>query len=224
MIFSVKRLHSVKGVLTCHLQSKPPKPCGHPEIVIAIMSFFGSKVSHIQSVLNKYYPNPPVPLNNCNNFTFLVAVILSAQSTDGKVNAATKELFKRASTPQIMAQMDVNDIESIIKPVGLAPTKALHISKLSKILIEKFDGAVPCTYSDLESLPGVGHKTASVVMSQIFGEPAFPVDTHVHRLALRWGLSKEVKSPTKVQQDLCGLFPREHWNKVRFVLCYNFVF
>lgn len=168
----------------------------------------------IQKILNKLYPNPPVPLNSSDTFTFLIAVVLSAQTTDGKVNEVTKELFNLAPTPHIMATMSPQHVESIIRTVGLAPRKAQNIVNLSKILLDKFNGQVPCTYEDLESLPGVGHKTASVVMSQSFGEPAIAVDTHVHRLALRWGLSKDEKNVDKVQKDLMNIFPIEDWNRV----------
>ena len=175
---------------------------------------------NIQSVLNRLYPNPPVPLNSVNDFTFLISVLLSAQTTDGKVNEVTRELFRVANTPDLMAKLDQNEVQRIIQPVGLAPTKAKNIVALSKLLLEKFDGKVPCTYEDLESLPGVGHKTASVVMSTVFKEAAIPVDTHIHRLALRWGLSKDEKSPDNVQKDLMAIFPKDDWNKLHLQLIY----
>jgi len=175
---------------------------------------------NIQLVLNRLYPHPPVPLNSVNDFTFLIAVLLSAQTTDGKVNEVTKELFRIANTPDLMSKLDSNEVQRIIQPVGLAPTKAKNIVALSKLLIEKFDGKVPCTYEDLESLPGVGHKTASVVMSTVFKEAAIPVDTHIHRLALRWGLSKDEKSPDNVQKDLMAIFPIDDWNKLHLQLIY----
>jgi endonuclease-3 len=173
------------------------------------------KVQKILSVLNHYYPNPPIPLDHSNDFTFLVAVVLSAQTTDGKVNEVTKELFKLADTPEKMSKLEIPFVQQIIQPVGLAPRKASFIVNLSKLLIERHGGKVPGSYEELENLPGVGHKTASVIMSQLFGENSFAVDTHVHRLALRWGLSKEEKNVDKVQKDLCRAFPEETWNKVR---------
>jgi len=168
----------------------------------------------ISEVLNRYYPNPPVPLDHCNLFTFLVSVVLSAQTTDGKVNEVTKELFKHATTPHEMAKLDPEFIKSLIKNLGLAPTKAKYVSEMSKQLVCRFGGEIPNTYEGLESLSGVGHKTASVIMAQGFNQPSFAVDTHVHRLALRWSLSKEKKNVNKVQSDLCSLFPKEDWNKV----------
>lgn len=173
------------------------------------------KTTLIQHVLDELYPSPPVPLNNINDFTFLVAVVLSAQTTDGKVNDVTRELFQLAKTPTEMSMLDESLILRIIQPVGLAPQKASYVSKMSKMLVEKFDSKVPSTYDELESLPGVGHKTASVIMSQIFGIPSIAVDTHVHRLSLRWGLSKDQKNVNNVQKDLCKLFPEDCWNKVR---------
>jgi len=144
----------------------------------------------------------------------LVAVVLSAQTTDGIVNSVTRELFDTASTPQEMAKISQSEVQRIIQPVGLANKKSEFIVKLSQDLVDKHNGKVPNTFEQLESLPGVGHKTASVIMSQVFGIPSIAVDTHVHRLALRWGLSKEAKNVNKVQADLCNIFPEEHWNKV----------
>lgn len=172
------------------------------------------KTERIIEILNRLYPDPPVPLNHVNDFTFLVAVVLSAQTTDGKVNEVTKELFKLADNPQAMSQLDVSTVQSIIQPVGLAPKKAQYVVGLSKMLVDRFDGKVPSTYEELESLPGVGHKTASVIMSQLFGVSSFAVDTHVHRLALRWGLSKDTKNVDRVQEDLCAVFPQSSWDKV----------
>lgn len=172
------------------------------------------KAERILEVLNRLYPDPPVPLNHSNDFTFLVAVVLSAQTTDGKVNDVTKELFQRADTPQKMMQLPVAEVQRIIQSVGLAPKKAQYVVGLSKKLVEDFGGVVPSTFEALESLPGVGHKTASVIRSQCFGFASFAVDTHVHRLALRWGLSKEQRNVDKVQADLCAAFPEDSWNKV----------
>lgn len=178
------------------------------------------KAASIQSVLNYFYPNPPVPLNSVNNFTFLCAVILSAQTTDGKVNDATADLFKVASTPAQMAKLDPKEVERYVKSVGLAPQKAKNIVAMSQKLLDNFNGEVPNNFKDLESLNGVGHKTASVVMSHVFGEPSLAVDTHVHRLAVRWGISKETKNVLKVQKDLSDFFPREDWNKLHLQMIY----
>ena len=172
------------------------------------------KVKNIQRVLDHFYPSPPIPLNCANDFTFLCFVVLSAQTTDGKVNQVTEELFKLASTPKEMAALSPDTVQEIIQPVGLAKSKAGYLVQLSQRIVDVFDGKVPNTYEDLESLSGVGHKTASVIMSQIFGVPAIAVDTHVHRLAVRWGLSKEQTNVNKVQQDLCSVFPESDWNKV----------
>ena len=163
--------------------------------------------------LEKRYPNPQPPLDHRNPFTFLVAVALSAQTTDARVNQVTPELFDRASTPEEMAELSEKEIHSFIKTCGLAPTKAKNIKKLSRMLSDDYQGQVPDSFEALESLPGVGHKTASVVMSQIFGVPAFPVDTHVHRLAKRWKLSSG-KNVEQTEIDLKKVFPREKWNTV----------
>lgn len=172
------------------------------------------KISGIQDVLDRLYPDPPVPLDSLNEFTFLVAVVLSAQTTDGKVNQVTKELFRLAKTPHEMAKLDQNTVLNIIQPVGLAPKKSEYIVKLSQMLVDDFGGILPATYKELESLPGVGHKTASVIMSQIHKVPSIAVDTHVHRLALRWGLSQDQRNVDNVQKDLCSVFPEACWNKV----------
>ena len=171
-------------------------------------------------ILDHLFPNPPIPLNFKSAFTLLCAVVLSAQTTDGKVNDVTKELFSVAPTPYEMAEMDIGEVQRIIKTVGLAPKKAQYLVGLSKMLIADHNGQVPRTYEELERLPGVGHKTASVVMSHVFGEPAIAVDTHVHRLALRWGLSKEASNVDKVQRDLCSIFPRDKWNKLHLQMIY----
>ena len=163
--------------------------------------------------LQDRYPDPKPPLDHRNPFTFLVAVALSAQTTDARVNLVTPALFDRAPTPEKMAALTPGEILSYIRTCGLAPTKAKNVQKLSQILCEKFGGEVPKTFEELESLPGVGHKTASVVMSQIYGVPAFPVDTHVHRLAKRWKLSSG-KSVEITESDLKSLFPKEHWSKL----------
>ena len=169
--------------------------------------------------LEQTYPSTPVPLNNKNVFELLVAVLLSAQCTDERVNKVTPSLFKIANNPFEMEKVPVEKIYKIIRPCGLAPQKSMAISNLSKILVNKFDGIVPNDMNELEKLPGVGHKTASVVVSQGFGVPAFPVDTHIHRLAQRWGLTngKNVKTTEK---DLKRLFPKEKWNKLHLQIIF----
>lgn len=169
--------------------------------------------------LEKLYPETPIPLNHKDHYTLLIAVMLSAQSTDKKVNEITPELFKIADNPEEMSRISVEKIRSIIKPIGLSPTKAKNISLTSKKLIKEFNGRVPKEFKKLESLPGVGHKTAAVVMSQGFGIPAFPVDTHIHRLAQRWKLSSG-KNVTQTEKDLKKLFPREKWNKLHLQIIF----
>lgn len=169
--------------------------------------------------LAELYPNPPIPLNHRDAFTLLIAVLLSAHTTDKSVNRVTPELFALADTPEKMARVPVAEIQRIIRPVGLSPTKARNIAELSRILVEKHGGQVPRTFEDLEALPGVGHKTASVAMVQAFGVPAFPVDTHIHRLAERWGLSNG-RSVEQTEADLKELFPREHWSKLHLRFIY----
>lgn len=173
----------------------------------------------IAAKLEELYPETPIPLQHEDPFTLLVAVLLSAQCTDARVNTVTPALFERARTPQAMAQVPVEEIREIIRPCGLAPKKALAISQLSQILLDKHGGEVPANFADLEALPGVGHKTASVVMSQAFGFPAFPVDTHIHRLAQRWGLS-DGKNVEKTERDLKVLFPEESWNKLHLQIIF----
>ena len=163
--------------------------------------------------LAELYPATPIPLDHRDAFTLLVAVLLSAQSTDKGVNKVTPQLFALADTPEKMLRVPVEKIREIIRPCGLSPAKARAISALAKILVEKHGGQVPRTFAELEELPGVGHKTASVVMSQAFGVPAFPVDTHIHRLAQRWGLTNG-RSVEQTEADLKKLFPREHWNQL----------
>ena len=163
--------------------------------------------------LKKLYPSPPIPLNHKNAFTLLVAVVLSAQSTDKKVNELTERLFKVADTPEKMIKLGVSKIYEYIKQLGLSNQKSKNIYLLSKLIIEKFNSKVPNSYKELESLPGVGHKTASVVMSQVFNIPSFPVDTHIHRLSQRWGLTKG-KNVMQTEKDLKMLFPISEWNKL----------
>ncbi|QEF98688.1 Endonuclease III [Stieleria maiorica] len=173
----------------------------------------------VQQRLEEHYPETPIPLDHTDAFTLLVAVLLSAQCTDKKVNEVTPELFRAAGTPGKMAALGQEKILEIIRPLGLSKQKAKSLDGLSKILIEKHEGQVPQTFEELEALPGVGHKTASVVMSQAFGIPAFPVDTHIHRLAQRWGLSSG-KSVVQTEQDLKKLFPRESWNKLHLQIIF----
>ena len=163
--------------------------------------------------LAELYPETPIPLAHRDAYSLLIAVLLSAQSTDKGVNKVTPHLFALADTPEKMMQVPVEEIRWIIRPCGLSPAKARAISGLSRILVEQHGGQVPRTFAELEELPGVGHKTASVVMAQAFGVPAFPVDTHIHRLAQRWGLSAG-RSVEQTERDLKALFPREHWNQL----------
>jgi len=166
---------------------------------------------YVRRRLEQLYPTTQIPLDHRDPYTLLVAVILSAQCTDKKVNQVTPQLFALADTPAAMARLPVAKIQAVIQPLGLAPQKARAISELSRILIARHAGRVPDNFEDLESLPGVGHKTASVVMSQAFGHPAFPVDTHIHRLAQRWGLSSG-RSVAQTERDLKRLFPPDSWN------------
>jgi endonuclease-3 len=177
------------------------------------------KVKDILRLLDKYFPDPDIPLDHKDPYTLLIAVLLSAQCTDERVNKTTPELFSLADNPYDMAQVPVDEIRAIIKPCGLSPAKSKAISKLSQILIEKYNGQVPNTFEQLEELPGVGHKTASVVMTQCFGFPAFPVDTHIHRLAYRWGLSNG-KSVEQTEKDLKRLIPMEKWDKAHLQIIY----
>lgn len=177
------------------------------------------KANHIAAILNSYYPETPVPLDHHDSYTLLIAVLLSAQCTDERVNKITPLLFAEADTPFAMAELDVDFIRSIIRPCGLSPRKSKAISELSQILIDKYDGEVPQSFEALEELPGVGHKTASVVMAQAFGVPAFPVDTHIHRLAYRWCLTTG-KNVEKTEKDLKRLFPKETWNKLHLQIIF----
>ncbi|HPH87818.1 MAG TPA: endonuclease III [Chitinophagales bacterium] len=177
------------------------------------------KADFIVKTLNKLYPNPPIPLDHKDAYTLLIAVLLSAQCTDVRVNLVTPALFKLADNPFKMAKVPVEKIKEIIRPCGLSPKKSQAISDLSKILIEKYNGNVPATFHELEELPGVGHKTASVVMSQAFGVPAFPVDTHIHRLAYRWNLSSG-KNVEQTEKDLKRIFQEEIWNILHLQIIY----
>jgi endonuclease-3 len=177
------------------------------------------RAAHILTRLEKLYPETPIPLDHKDSYTLLVAVLLSAQCTDERVNKITPALFKRADTPQKMSAVPVEEIREIIKPCGLSPRKSVAISKLSKILVGKYGGSVPEDIEALEELPGVGHKTASVVMSQAFGVPAFPVDTHIHRLAQRWKMTNG-KNVVQTEKDLKRVFPRELWNKLHLQIIF----
>ena len=169
--------------------------------------------------LQKLYPETPIPLNHNGPFTLLIAVLLSAQSTDKKVNELTEELFKVADTPKKMVKLGIDNIYKYIKQLGLSRQKSKNTYNLSRILIEKYNGLVPNTFEELESLPGVGHKTASVVMSQVFNVPSFPVDTHIHRLSQRWGLTNG-KSVIQTEKDLKRIFPMSLWNKLHLQIIF----
>ena len=177
------------------------------------------RADHLLRRLNELYPAPSVPLTYRNAYTLLVAVLLSAQCTDARVNQVTPALFALADHPEDMMRVAVDDILAVIRPCGLGPQKASAISQLSKILVEQHGGEVPADFASLEALPGVGHKTASVVMAQAFGVPAFPVDTHIHRLASRWKLSSG-KNVECTERDLKRLFPREEWNRLHLQIIY----
>jgi endonuclease-3 len=177
------------------------------------------RADYIRNKLETLYPTTPIPLDHSDPYTLLVAVLLSAQCTDERVNQVTPALFTLASTPQEMARQTPAAVEKIIKPCGLSPRKSKAIVALSQILLEQHDGEVPATFEALEALPGVGHKTASVVMSQAFGVPAFPVDTHIHRLAQRWGLTKG-KNVVQTEADLKKLFAPQDWNKLHLQIIF----
>jgi len=177
------------------------------------------RAKKIQEILNKIYPKIEVPLKSRNIFTLLISVLLSAQCTDVNVNNVTKDIYPKYYKPEHYVKLGQKKIENLIKKIGIFRIKAKSIYNLSKILIQKYNGKVPKTYKELESLPGVGHKTASVVMSQGFGYPAFPVDTHIHRLAQRWGLTNG-KNVVQTEEDLKKLFPKKNWNKLHLQIIY----
>jgi len=177
------------------------------------------KVEYIIKSLEGLYPKTPIPLNHKDPYTLLIAVLLSAQCTDERVNKITPKLFKAADSPEKMIKLSINKIEDIIRPCGLSPMKSKGIYGLSKMIIEKHNGKVPNNFNDLEAFPGVGHKTASVVMSQAFGLPAFPVDTHIHRLMYRWGLTNG-KNVQTTEKDAKRLFPKKLWNKLHLQIIY----
>jgi len=177
------------------------------------------KAARIGEILDGLYPEQPIPLDHVDPFTLLVAVMLSAQTTDKKVNEVTPALFARAPSAEAMAQVSAGEILELIRQIGLAPTKAKNLRAMAELLLERHGGAVPADREALEALPGVGHKTASVVMAQAFGVPAFPVDTHIHRLAARWGLSSG-KNVVQTEKDLKALFPRDTWNRRHLQIIY----
>jgi endonuclease-3 len=177
------------------------------------------RAARIHAELDRLYPEPPIPLAHVDPFTLLVAVVLSAQTTDARVNLVTPALFARAPTPDAMSQLGVDEIHALIRTCGLAPAKAKNLSRLSQLLLERHAGEVPASFEALEALPGVGHKTASVVMSQAFGQPAFAVDTHIHRLAARWRLS-DGSSVVQTERDLKRLYAPEHWSRLHLQFIY----
>ncbi len=177
------------------------------------------KAEKIQRILDGLYPETPIPLDHVDPYTLLVAVVLSAQTTDKKVNEVTPDLFRAAPTPAALAALPEAEIRHLIRQIGLANTKAKNLKKLGELLVERHGGEVPADFDALEALPGVGHKTASVVMAQAFGVPAFPVDTHIHRLAARWGLSSG-KNVAETERDLKAVFPKETWNKLHLQIIF----
>ena len=177
------------------------------------------KTKFVISVLNELYPEPEIPLEHENNFTFLVAVMLSAQSTDKKVNQITPKLFAKANTPEKMDKLSEKKIRTLIREIGLAPTKSKNIKKTSKQLLDKHGGEIPDNFEELEELAGVGHKTASVIMAQVFNVSAFPVDTHIHRLAFRWGLSNG-KNVQTTEKDLKSSFKKKDWNRLHLQMIF----
>ncbi|MDA9238736.1 endonuclease III [Planktomarina sp.] len=178
------------------------------------------RAAFILQRLNEHYPETPTPLIHSSIYELLISVLLSAQCTDERVNKVTPTLFKKASTPFEMQHVPLETVYKIIRPCGLAPKKSKAIVQLSKILVEKYSGKVPKTFEELETLPGVGHKTAGVVMSQGFGYPAFPVDTHIHRLAQRWGLTKKGNNVVQTERDLKTAFPETEWNKLHLQIIF----
>lgn len=183
------------------------------------MTTRAEKARYIIEVLDELFPDPPIPLAHTDAYTLLVAAILSARCTDAMVNRVTPPLFAKAATPGDMAKLPVAAIRSIIRPCGLSPAKARNIRDMSQLILSRHDGQVPSTFETLEALPGVGHKVASVIMAQAFNEPAFPVDTHIHRLAYRWGLS-DGRSVTQTERDLKAVFPRDLWIRLHLQMIY----
>jgi endonuclease-3 len=197
--------------------SKNPLPAGNPKPTKNLTK--AERIAFIDERLQALYPNPPVPLDHKDPFTLLVAVLLSAQCTDERVNQVTPALFAAADNPAAMIQLSVEEIRGIIRPCGLSPQKSKAIHRLSEMLLESYGGEVPADFDALESLPGVGHKTASVVMAQAFGVPSFPVDTHIHRLAQRWGLSRG-RNVTETERDLKKAFAKARWNDLHLQIIF----
>ena len=191
----------------------------HPTCVSVQIMTKKERAAYVLKRLDELYPNPPIPLDHKDAYTLLIAVLLSAQCTDVRVNQITPILFERADTPEAMVQVPEEEIREIIRPCGLAPMKAKGIAGLSRMLVDQYGGQVPADMAALETFPGVGHKTASVVMSQAFGVPSFPVDTHIHRLAQRWGLT-DGKSVVQTERDLKRLFPESSWNALHLQIIY----
>jgi endonuclease-3 len=192
------------------VKKEAAKPAGRGSKASPVSSARRERAKRIGEMLDALYPDPEIPLYHTDPYTLCLAVLMSAHTTDKSVNKVTPELFRRAPTPEAMIRLTVPEIQGLIKTVGLAPTKAKNIWNLSRILVEQHGGKVPRTFEELEALPGVGHKTASVVMAQAFGVPAFPVDTHIHRLAERWGLSNG-RNVVQTEKDLKALYPEEEW-------------
>lgn len=205
--------HSRNSARAIEVSFMPDNAASHP------FNTRASRAAYVEKKLAELYPETPIPLKHADAFTLLVAVVLSAQCTDKRVNEVTPELFALAANAEKMARLPVPEIQRIIRPCGLAPQKSKAISELSKIIVQKHGGRVPRTFEELEALPGVGHKTASVVMSQAWGVPAFPVDTHIHRLACRWGLS-DGSNVVQTERDLKKLFPAAHWNALHLRIIY----
>jgi len=201
-------LQSCQNRIRANLERSLVKPHSVP----AAFSTAAARAAHLDRRLAELYPQTPIPLDHTSPYTLLIAVLLSAQCTDKRVNVQTPGLFAKADHPRAMIKLSVAEIDAHVRPCGLAPRKAQAIRRLSDLLIENHGGEVPRTFAELEALPGVGHKTASVVMAQAFGVPAFPVDTHIHRLAQRWKLTKLGASVEQTERDLKKLFPRERWN------------
>lgn len=201
------------------MKARITPPPADPAIVKPATLKKAERVAYILSTLERLYPDPPIPLQHHSAYTLLIAVLLSAQCTDERVNQVTPALWQLADTPEAMAQVPQEQIQAIIRPCGLSPQKAKAIRRLSEILVEQHQGQVPADFEALEALPGVGHKTASVVMAQAFNVPAFPVDTHIHRLAQRWGLTSG-KNVVQTEKDLKRLFPRDKWNQLHLQFIY----
>eukprot|EP00892_Ulva_mutabilis_P006399 jgi/Ulvmu1/4130/UM019_0109.1 len=200
-------------------KTSSPKSTKKATLPIAATPDLLEKAQRLQNQLHELYPSPDIPLDSSSHFQLLIAVMLSAQTTDKKVNEVTPALFQHAPDAAALALADVAHVQSIIREIGLAPTKAKNIIATAKLLVEQHSGEVPKTFEELEALPGVGHKTASVIMSQCHGLPAFPVDTHIHRLATRWGLSSGI-NVVQTEADLKALFPEEHWNALHLQIIY----